>query len=78
MDSNCADEGSIDARRAFLRELQRRDDVVNTDFSRDEYQVLYIEFAADAGFNKSLQGRARDLGYSIEPCNGGVYRLSQE
>lgn len=78
MGSDCADEGSIDARRAFLRELQDHDEVVNTDFSRDEYQVLYIEFAGDAGFHKSLQERARDLGYSIDPCNGGVYRLSQE
>lgn len=78
MDSNCTDESSIDDRRAFLRELQDRDDIVTTDFSRDEYQVLYIEFTGDGGFHKSLQDRARKLGYRIEHCNGSVYRLSQE
>lgn len=78
MDSNCTDECSLDDRRAFLRQLRDREDVVNTDFSRDEYQVIYLEFAGDGGFNKSLQERARALGYTIEHCNGGVYRLRQE
>lgn len=76
MGSNDAAHESIDERRAFLRTLQNRDDVVTTDFTRDGFQTLYVQFATDTGFHKSLQDRARELGYSIEPCNGGVYRLS--
>lgn len=75
MDSLDVGTEQIDNRRAFLRNLQGRDDVVNTDFSRDGLQEMYIEFGDGVGFHRSLQERAHGLGYRIEHCCGGVYHL---
>lgn len=77
MSPNPANECPIDHRRAFLRALQTHDDVVNTEFTRDGFQVIYVEFAPDTGFHASLQEEAHRLGYSIEHLNGAVYRLRQ-
>lgn len=66
-------EEPINERRAFVRELQTRDDVLTTDYTRDRFQWLYVQFAPDAGFDKSLEEREQQLGYRIEPFSGAVY-----
>lgn len=78
MSPDAPDTASIDERRAFLQSLQDRDEILNTDVSRDGFQVIYIEVAETAGFHKTLQEQAHRLNYSIEPLSGSVYRLSQE
>lgn len=77
MDSVDVDNEQIDDRRAFLHDLQTHEDIVNTDFSRDGFQEIYIKLEADTGFHKTLQERARKLGYRIEHRCGCIYCLSQ-
>lgn len=78
MPTDTPDTASIDERRAFLRTLEARDEIVNTDASRDGFQIIYVEVAETAGFHKTLQEQADRLGYRIEPLSGSVYRLRQE
>lgn len=77
MDSVDVGTEQIDDRRAFLHDLQDREDIVETDFSRDGLQTIYLKFGDEAGFHKTLQERAQGLGYRIEHLCGAVYRLQQ-
>lgn len=77
MTSTDTGKNQIDERRGFLHDLQDRDDILNTDFSRDGLQDIYIEFGDGGGFHKSLQEQAQSHGYQIEHLRGGVYLLSQ-
>lgn len=77
MASTDTGKNQIAERREFLHDLQDREDILNTDFSRDGLQEIYIELGDGAGFHKSLQEQAQSRGYQIEHLRGGVYLLSQ-
>jgi len=68
------ERSSLEDRREFLRDLDDRDDVVQTDFTRDGYRTIYAQF--EVGLHKLVQSRADRLGYDIEHLNAGIYRFS--
>lgn len=59
----------IDVRRAFYDRIAARDDVINTDFTRDGFRTILVS-TANAHLPDDVADDARDMGYAVEP---GVY-----
>lgn len=78
MNTNEADIHPVEKRREFLHELQRREDVVNTDLTRDGFLTVYVRFSSPNDFPDALRERAHQLDYRYTDLGETIYCLSQE
>lgn len=70
-----AASSAIDQRRAFLDDLDDRVGVSRTDFTRDGFRTIFVEFeAGEPGF-LDVADDARDLGFEYERVGPRLYRF---
>jgi hypothetical protein len=66
---------TVDDRRAFLDDVDDHVGVRETDFTRDGFQTIFVQFeAGEAGF-EDIVADARDLGYEYERVGPRLYRF---
>lgn len=66
---------AIDERREFVADVAARDAVRRTDYSRDGYRTLFVEFEAGAAGFEEVAERARDLGFEYDRVAPRLYRF---
>jgi len=70
-----ATSSAVDQRRAFLDDVGDRVGVSRTDFTRDGFRTIFVEFeAGEPGF-LDVADDARDLGFDYERVGPRLYRF---